>query len=144
MTFFTRSLFVRASSIATLAVVMIIPSSASAQRGSFSLDVTFRDAVSPDPPDAIKSDGGPYADQSDPGGRTPSVYGDGNITIDLRGSSRVMQLRFVEAPVTTYGTPGLLLPATGIHYVPVLLNSLTTATYGGITDLTPGDSNTFS
>jgi hypothetical protein len=134
--------FVRRLSIAAFALVIVIPPSAFAQHGSFSLDVSFRDAAIPDPPDAIKSDGSQYVDYGDSGGRSPSVYANGNINIDLRGSSHTMQLRFDDGPVTTYGNPGLLLPRSGSY--PTLLNSLTTATYGGITDLAPGTSNTFS
>jgi hypothetical protein len=71
-----------------------------AQRGTFSLDVEFRDST--EPPDLIRSDGGGangdgiYADLADPGGRAPALYADGNITIDLRGSARVVSRQVVE------------------------------------------------
>ena len=132
-------------SIAPFALQTLIPLSPSAQSRSFSLDVTFRDApaaILPNVvPDAVRSDGLAYVDYGDPGGRAPSVFGDGNIVIDLRGSLRTMQLRFDNGPLITYGNAGLA-PIGGSY--PTLLNSLTMATYGGITDLGPNASNTFS
>jgi hypothetical protein len=119
-----------------------------AQRGTFSLDVQFRDAT--DPADVVRSDGGGtgrdgvYADFADPSGRAPAVYADGNITIDLRGSTRTMQFQFgpgaaaVRLPLIS---SAVALPVSGSY--PVIVQSLT-STYGGITDLAPGSENTYS
>lgn len=119
-----------------------------AQKGTFSLDVQFRDAA--DPADVVRSDGGGpdaagvYADLGDPGGRAPAVYADGNIIVDLRGSTRTMQFQFgsdnsaVRLPVIS---SAVALPVSGSY--PALIQSLT-ATYGGITDLAPGAENTYS
>jgi hypothetical protein len=111
-------------------VALAYPSAA--PKASRALQLTLRD----DGSDGIRSDGNPaYVNHADPSGKTPSIYADGNITLDLRGSTRTMYLDF-GAPVATYSSAG---PLPKVGYYAVLMQSLATSS-GGITDLAPGTS----
>jgi hypothetical protein len=133
----------RLMSFSLLAVLAVVVPSQSAARG-FSLEASYRDADPNLTAYGITSDNhvpDAYIDRSDPGRRTPSITSDSsNFQLDLRGSTRTLHLDF-DKPLSLSALP-TLAPVSG-WFAPQA-NTLQTADYGGVFDLQPGTTNTFS